>query len=75
MSTPTRFYHCFGIFLLKEEICTTSLVDVLQAVLNGADGTVFCYGQANLGEPTLVKTCSSALLQGMNMSLRIKRDT
>nr|XP_018669453.2 kinesin-like protein KIF26B [Ciona intestinalis] len=34
----------------QSEICKTSLVDVIQSVLQGADGTVFCYGQANLGK-------------------------
>ncbi|XP_076817144.1 uncharacterized protein LOC143462763 [Clavelina lepadiformis] len=34
----------------QTEICATSLHDVIQGVLQGADGTVLGYGQANLGK-------------------------
>nr|CAB3263279.1 uncharacterized protein LOC108949934 [Phallusia mammillata] len=50
----------------QSEICSASLVDVIQAVLNGADGTVFCYGQAYLGK-TYVLAGSDNLGQEMGV--------
>ncbi|XP_039260453.2 uncharacterized protein LOC120336762 [Styela clava] len=32
------------------EVCSTSLTDVIQAVVQGADGAVFCYGHSGLGK-------------------------
>ena len=34
----------------QNELCGSSLCDILQAVVNGTDGTLFCFGHANLGK-------------------------
>src|SRR6218665_2598415 len=45
-----RCLDCF----FQSEICSTSLVDILQAVVGGADGCLFCYGHARIGtHPTV----------------------
>lgn len=31
-------------------MCAGSVADTVQAVVNGADGCLFCYGHAHLGE-------------------------
>ena len=36
--------------VLQSELCSQSLVDIVQAVVGGADGCLFCYGHARLGE-------------------------
>ena len=32
------------------EVCSSGLSDILQSVVNGSDGCLFCYGHARLGE-------------------------
>ena len=34
----------------QAEICSSSLTEIIQAVVNGADGCLFCYGHARLGK-------------------------
>ena len=34
----------------QNELSGSSLCDILQAVVNGTDGTLFCFGHANLGK-------------------------
>ena len=36
-------------FVLKVEVCSGSLVDVLQSVVSGSEGCLFSYGHAGLG--------------------------
>ena len=36
-------------FALKVEVCSGSLVDVLQSVVSGSEGCLFSYGHAGLG--------------------------
>ena len=46
-------YMCNNLFYFlsfQPEICANSLVDIIQAVVNGADGCLFCYGHARLGK-------------------------
>ena len=46
-------YECINLFYFlsfQPEICANSLVDIIQAVVNGADGCLFCYGHARLGK-------------------------
>ena len=35
---------------LQAEVCAGSVADTVQAVVNGADGCLFCYGHAHLGK-------------------------
>ncbi|XP_040570615.1 uncharacterized protein [Lepeophtheirus salmonis] len=34
----------------QEEISSSALVDAIHSVMNGKDGTIFCFGHANLGK-------------------------
>lgn len=36
-------------FVFKVEVCSGSLVDVLQSVVSGSEGCLFSYGHAGLG--------------------------
>ena len=38
------------VLLFQSELCSQSLVDIIQSVVNGSDGCLFCYGHARLGE-------------------------
>ena len=40
---------CF-LFFLQSELCSQSLTEIIQSVVNGADGCLFCYGHARLGK-------------------------
>lgn len=31
-------------------MCSGTVAEVIQSVVNGADGCIFCFGQANLGK-------------------------
>ena len=37
-------------FSHQAELCATSLVEIVQVVVGGADGCLFSYGHARLGE-------------------------
>lgn len=41
------------VLTFQSEVCSTSLVDVLQAVVSGLDGCICCYGHARLGNHLL----------------------
>uniref|UniRef100_A0A8C1YKB3 Kinesin family member 26Aa n=1 Tax=Cyprinus carpio TaxID=7962 RepID=A0A8C1YKB3_CYPCA len=34
----------------QAEVCSGTVAEVIQSVVNGADGCIFCFGQANLGK-------------------------
>ena len=40
----------FPLLSLQVEVCSGSLVDILQAVVSGTDGCLFSYGYAGLGK-------------------------
>ena len=42
-----------AIVSLQSEICASSITDIVQAVVNGADGCLFCYGHAKIGKDIL----------------------
>lgn len=46
LTTANSVFVCFP----QAELCGQSLVDIVQAVVAGVDGCVFCYGHARLGE-------------------------
>ena len=42
-------FMSFNCLVLKVEVCSGSLVDVLQSVVSGSEGCLFSYGHAGLG--------------------------
>uniref|UniRef100_A0A672ZLB8 Kinesin family member 26Aa n=1 Tax=Sphaeramia orbicularis TaxID=375764 RepID=A0A672ZLB8_9TELE len=48
----------------QAEVCSGTLAEVIQSVVNGADGCVFCFGHANLGKTyTMIgRDCSTQSL-------------
>jgi hypothetical protein len=36
--------------VFQAEVCAGTVAEVIQSVVNGADGCVFCFGHAKLGE-------------------------
>ncbi|XP_030201117.1 LOW QUALITY PROTEIN: kinesin-like protein KIF26A [Gadus morhua] len=48
----------------QAEVCSGSVAEVIQSVVNGADGCIFCFGHANLGKTyTLIgRDCSTQSL-------------
>lgn len=34
----------------QAEVCSGTVAEVIQSVVNGADGCIFCFGHANLGQ-------------------------
>lgn len=34
----------------QAEVCAGTVAEVIQSVVNGADGCVFCFGHAKLGQ-------------------------
>ncbi|XP_042359049.1 kinesin-like protein KIF26A isoform X2 [Plectropomus leopardus] len=48
----------------QAEVCSGTVADVIQSVVNGADGCIFCYGHANLGKTyTMIgRDCSTQSL-------------
>ena len=54
-------------FVFKVEVCSGSLVDVLQSVVGGSEGCLFSYGHAGLGRCIFhaVRTCPRTRLLGM----------
>ncbi|KAJ3607160.1 hypothetical protein NHX12_026673 [Muraenolepis orangiensis] len=48
----------------QAEVCSGSVAEVIQSVVNGADGCIFCFGPANLGKTyTLIgRDCSTQSL-------------
>ena len=39
-----------SLLLFQTQMCSASIVDVLQTVVSGSDGCVFSYGHAGLGK-------------------------
>lgn len=37
------------LYLWQAEVCAGTVAEVIQSVVNGADGCVFCFGHAKLG--------------------------
>lgn len=37
---------CFS----QAEVCSGTVAEVIQSVVNGADGCIFCFGQVRLGK-------------------------
>jgi len=35
---------------LQAEVCSGTVAEVIQSVVNGADGCIFCFGQVKLGK-------------------------
>ncbi|KAM9354908.1 kinesin-like protein KIF26A [Pholidichthys leucotaenia] len=48
----------------QAEVCSGTVAEVIQSVMNGADGCIFCYGHANLGKTyTMIgRDCSTQSL-------------
>ncbi|XP_078131504.1 kinesin-like protein KIF26A [Sander vitreus] len=48
----------------QAEVCSGALAEVIQSVVNGADGCIFCFGHANLGKTyTMIgRDCSTQSL-------------
>ncbi|TDH00830.1 hypothetical protein EPR50_G00192290 [Perca flavescens] len=48
----------------QAEVCSAALAEVIQSVVNGADGCIFCFGHANLGKTyTMIgRECSTQSL-------------
>ncbi|XP_035986450.1 LOW QUALITY PROTEIN: kinesin-like protein KIF26A [Fundulus heteroclitus] len=48
----------------QAEVCSGTVADVIQSVVNGADGCIFCYGHADLGKTyTMIgRDCSTQSL-------------
>ncbi|XP_061562906.1 kinesin-like protein KIF26A isoform X2 [Cololabis saira] len=48
----------------QAEVCSGTVAEVIQSVVNGADGCIFCYGHANLGKTyTMIgRECSTQSL-------------
>lgn len=44
------FDAIFGQDAMLSEMNSTCLVEIIQSVVNGADGCLFCYGHARLGK-------------------------
>lgn len=40
----------FCCMFFQAEVCSGTVAEVIQSVVNGADGCIFCFGQANLGK-------------------------
>lgn len=38
------------VFSPQAEVCSGTVAEVIQSVVNGADGCVFCFGQVKLGK-------------------------
>lgn len=37
-------------FFSQAEVCSGTVAEVIQSVVNGADGCIFCFGQVKLGK-------------------------
>lgn len=37
-------------FFFQAEVCSGTVAEVIQSVVNGADGCIFCFGHVKLGE-------------------------
>lgn len=44
------FTTCPSSCVFQAEVCAGTVAEVIQSVVNGADGCVFCFGHAKLGE-------------------------
>ena len=51
----THMKHC-SLWIFQADICSMSLVEIIQAVVGGSDGCLFCYGHARLGQLQPVRT-------------------
>ncbi|XP_051501465.1 kinesin-like protein KIF26A isoform X2 [Myxocyprinus asiaticus] len=51
----------------QAEVCSGTVAEVIQSVVNGADGCIFCFGQANLGKTyTMIGRDSSTQCLGVS---------
>lgn len=41
---------CVSSCVCQAEVCAGTVAEVIQSVVNGADGCVFCFGHAKLGQ-------------------------
>ena len=60
--SPSLFFLFISVFLtvlslplsrplsLQAEVCAGTVAEVIQSVVNGADGCVFCFGHSRLGK-------------------------
>ncbi|XP_048852696.1 kinesin-like protein KIF26B isoform X4 [Brienomyrus brachyistius] len=49
-ATMFNFDAIFTQDMSQADLCSETLTDIIQAVLNGADGCIFCFGHSNLGK-------------------------
>lgn len=42
--------HNKPVFLSQAEVCSGTVAEVIQSVVNGADGCIFSFGQVRLGK-------------------------
>ncbi|XP_068198640.1 kinesin-like protein KIF26A [Antennarius striatus] len=65
-STPKTFAFnaVFSHDATQAEVCSGTVAEVIQSVVNGADGCIFCFGHANLGKTyTMIgRDCSTQSL-------------
>lgn len=49
---PLLLFHSLHISsrVCQAEVCAGTVAEVIQSVVNGADGCVFCFGHAKLGQ-------------------------
>ncbi|XP_062858607.1 kinesin-like protein KIF26A [Trichomycterus rosablanca] len=62
-STAPKIFNFDAVFTQdasQAEICSGTVAEVIQSVVNGADGCIFCFGHANLGKTyTMIGSDSS----------------
>ncbi|KAM9435528.1 kinesin-like protein KIF26A [Clarias gariepinus] len=66
-STAPKIFNFDAVFTQdasQPEVCSGTVAEVIQSVVNGADGCIFCFGHANLGKTyTMIgKDCSTQSL-------------
>nr|XP_023659498.1 kinesin-like protein KIF26A isoform X2 [Paramormyrops kingsleyae] len=49
-ATMFNFDAIFTQDMSQADLCSETLTDIIQAVLSGADGCIFCFGHSNLGK-------------------------
>lgn len=64
----------FSFLCVQAEVCAGTVAEVIQSVVNGADGCVFCFGHSKLGN-SLTQTHTHRLLKqsscGSSVSLHM----
>lgn len=43
-------FYCFA----QAEVCSGTVAEVIQSVVNGADGCIFCFGHVKVGKLFLI---------------------